>query len=204
MAKKDPRVDAYIAAAAAFAKPVLKHLRRLVHTGCPEVEETIKWQFPTFMHQGMLCSLAAFKQHCTFGFWKHALIIEQNPATRQRAQEAMGQLGRLTSLSDLPSDKVLLSYLKTAVCLNEAGIKVPRAHKPRAKRGLVVPDFFTTALRKNKRASVTFENFSSSHRREYIEWLTEAKRDETRAKRLAKTMTWLAEGKSRNWKHASC
>jgi uncharacterized protein YdeI (YjbR/CyaY-like superfamily) len=204
MAKKDSRVDAYIAAAADFAKPILKHLRQLVHKGCPEVEETIKWQFPTFMHQGMLCGLAAFKQHCTFGFWKHALIIEQDPANKKKMDEAMGQLGRITSLSDLPPDKVLLGYLKTAARLNEAGIKVPRPPKPRAKKPLVVPDYLAAALRKNKRALETFTRFSPSHKREYIEWLTEAKRDETREKRLETTMAWLKEGKPRNWKYVNC
>lgn len=203
MAQKDPRVDAYIVAAADFAKPILKHLRQLIHSACPDVEETIKWSCPAFMHQGTLCGMAAFKQHCTFGFWKHDLIIKQDSANKKKADEAMGQLGRLASLADLPSDKILSGYIKEAVRLNVEGIKSPRARKP-AKRPVVVPDYFAAALRKNKKALQTFENFSPSHKREYIEWLTEAKRDETRTKRLETALAWIAEGKARNWKYMNC
>ena len=204
MPKKDRRVDACIAKSADFAKPILNHLRHLVHAACPEVEETIKWQFPTFMHKGMLCSMAAFKQHCTFGFWKHALIVGQDPASEKKAEEAMGHLGRLTSLSDLPSDKILVAHIKEAVRLNEQGIKVPRAPRPRQKKKLAIPSELTAALRKNKKALETFENFSPSHQREYVEWIIEAKRAETRAKRLEITIGWLAEGKPRNWKYMNC
>ncbi len=204
MPKKDHRVEAYIATSADFAKPILQHLRQLVHTGCPEVEETIKWQFPTFMHKGMLCIMAAFKQHCTFGFWKRALIMDQSPANEKKAEEAMGQLGRITCLSDLPSDKILMGYVKHAVRLNEQGVKVPRAPRPRGKVVLTIPSALTAAVKKNKKALETFENFSPSHQREYIEWLTEAKREETLAKRLATTIVWLAKGKPRNWKSANC
>ena len=203
MPKQDRRVDAYIAKSADFARPILKHLRQLVHAGCPDVEETIKWKFPTFMHQGMLCSMAAFKQHCTFGFWKHALI-DQDLAHKARTEEAMGQLGRITSMSDLPPDKVLLGYLKRAVQLNEAGVKVPRATKPHRKKALTVPPILASALKRNKLAQQTFENFSPSHQREYIEWITEAKREETRVKRLETTIAWLADGKPRNWKYMNC
>lgn len=204
MPTKDPRVDAYIAGAAEFARPVLRHLRRLVHASCPAVEETIKWQFPTFMHQGMLCGMAAFKQHCTFGFWKHALIIDQDPANKAKAEEAMGQLGRITSLADLPADRVLMGYVRQAVQLNEQGVKLPRATKPRAKKPLIVPPDLTAALRRNPRARRTFEDFSPSHKREYIEWITEAKREETRTKRLETTIAWLEQGKPRNWKYMNC
>ncbi len=204
MARKDLRVDAYIASSAGFAKPILKHLRKLMHSACPEVEETIKWQFPTFMFKGMLCSMAAFKAHCTFGFWKHALIIDHDSTTDNKLNEAMGQLGRITAISDLPSDDVLSNYVKQAVRLNEQGIRVPRTPKPLKKKNLIVPDYFRTALKKNPRALKTFENFTTSHRREYVEWLGEAKREETRAKRLATTLSWLAEGKPRNWKYMNC
>lgn len=204
MPTKDRRVDAYIAKAAPFAKPILEHLRQLVHAGCPEVEEAIKWRFPTFMHKGMLCGMAAFKQHCTFGFWKHKLIVDQNPANKAKAEEAMGQMGRLTSLADLPSDKILLSYIKQAIRLNEQGVKAPRAPKPRVKKELVIPPILTAALKRNKQAQQTFENFSPSHKREYIEWIAEAKRDETRTKRLETTIAWLEQGKPRNWKYMNC
>ncbi|HEX5219633.1 MAG TPA: YdeI/OmpD-associated family protein [Verrucomicrobiae bacterium] len=204
MSNADQRVDAYIADSADYAKPILEHLRKLVHQACPQVEETIKWRFPCFMHQGMLCSMAAFKQHCTFGFWKHSLIIKQNAAAKAKAEEAMGHLGRITSLSDLPSDKVLIGYVKQAVQLNEQGVKLPRPEKPKAVRKLVVPPTLVEALKRNKKAQQTFENFSPSHKREYIEWITEAKREETRDKRLTTTISWLAQGKPRNWKYMNC
>jgi uncharacterized protein YdeI (YjbR/CyaY-like superfamily) len=203
MPKKDARVDDYIASAAEFAKPILRHLRKLVHTACPEAEETIKWRFPTFMYKGMLCGMAAFKEHCTFGAWKDALITKKL-AGEQKSNEAMGQLGRITSLSDLPPDKVLLDYIKEAIRLNEEGIKVPRPKRSSAKKELVIPDYFSAALKKNRKALETFDNFSYSHKKEYVEWVTEAKRDETRAQRLETTVAWLAQGKSRNWKYANC
>ena len=153
MPTKDLRVDAYIAGAAEFAKPILRHLRQLVHSACPEVEETLKWRCPTFMHKGMLCGMAAFKQHCTFGFWKHSLIIQQNPASKAKAEEAMGQCGRITSLSDLPPDQVLMGYIKRAVELNEQGIKISRSPKALKKQPLAVPPDLGAALKKNKKAS---------------------------------------------------
>ena len=201
MPKKDPRVDAYIAKSADFAKPILKQIRKIVHAGCPEAEETIKWQFPTFMYKGMLCGMAAFKEHCTFGFWKHALIFDSK---RKEEESGMGQFGRITSLADFPADKVLLGYIKAAMRLNDEGIKVPKPAKPKKKIELVVPDYLSAALKKNKKACETFENFSYSHKKEYVEWLTEAKREETREKRLETTVAWLAEGKARNWKYMNC
>ena len=204
MPRRDPRLGAYIANAADFAKPILKHLRQLVHTGCPEVEETLKWSHPAFMHQGILCFMAAFNKHCTFGFWKHSLVVGQDSASKAKADEAMGSLGRITSLTDLPSDKILVNHIKTAVRLNEQGVKEPRAPKPLKKKLLVTPPFFVAALKKNRKALETFERFSPSHKREYIEWLAEAKREETKLKRLETAMTWLAEGKHRNWKYLNC
>jgi len=204
MPKLDRRVDAYIASSAEFAKPILEHLRQLVHAGCPGVEETVKWQHPSFGYQGMLCGMAAFKAHCTFGFWKHALILDQNPAQKAKAEAAMGQLGRIVSLSDLPSDKVLIGYVKQAVRLNEQGVNAPRTPRPLKKKPLITPPDLATALKKNKKALETFADFSPSHKREYIEWITEAKREETRTKRLETAIAWLAEGKPRNWKYANC
>ena len=200
MPTKDPRIDAYIANSADFAKPILKHLRKLVHTACPNVEETLKWSMPAFTHKGILCGMAAFKQHCTFGCWKHELIFPKGTAQ----EGAMGQLGRITSLADLPSDSELLGYLKKAVELNEAGIKKPALPRSKVKQALVLPDYFTAALKKNKKALATFEAFSHSHKKEYLEWITEAKQEETRARRMQTTLEWLAEGKSRNWKYANC
>src|SRR5215469_2540566 len=203
MPTKDPRVDAYIAKSADFAKPILKHLRKLVHTACPDVEETLKWSMPTFVHKGIVCGMAAFKEHCAFGTWKHSLITTKL-TTNDKSHEAMGQLGRLTSLADLPPDKLLLKYVKEAVRLNEEGVKVPRPKRSTAKKGLVVPDYFSAALKKNRKAWDTFVSFSYSHRKEYVEWVTEAKRDETRAQRIETSITWLADGKARNWKYMNC
>ena len=199
MAKRDPRVDAYIANSPDFARPILTHIRDLVHRHCPQVEETLKWRMPTFMHHGMLCGMAAFKQHCSFGFWKHELVVGKELAG---SPEGMGQFGRVTRLADLPSDKALAGYIRKAMQLNEAGIKAPRA-TPK-KKALVMPDDLRAALKKNKKASATFDAFSPTNKREYVEWIVEAKREETRAKRLAQAIEWMAAGKPRNWKYLNC
>jgi uncharacterized protein YdeI (YjbR/CyaY-like superfamily) len=204
MAKKDPRVDVCIAKAASFAQPILKHIRKLVHAGCPEVEETIKWQFPSFMYKGMLCGMAAFKNHCTFGFWKHELIFGKDGPAANGEERGMGQFGRITSLSDLPKDEVLLGYIKEAVRLNDEGIKAPSRAKPKKKAPLVVPDYFMKELKKNKKALAVFEDFSYTHKKEYTEWITEAKAEETRKRRLETAIQWMMEGKARNWKYMNC
>ena len=200
MPKEDPRVDAYIAKAADFAQPILKHLRKVVHTACPDVQETLKWSMPHFDYKGMLCGMAAFKQHCTFGFWKGELIF----GNRKEEEEAMGQFGRLTNLSDLPSDRVLVGYVKKAVELNDAGIKKEKPPRPKVRKELAVPDYFIAALKKNKKALTTFEGFTYSHKKEYLEWITEAKREETRAQRIKTAIEWMSQGKSRHWKYANC
>ena len=201
MPTKDPRIDKYIKEAADFAKPILIHIRKLVHAGCPEVEETLKWGMPSFLHKGILCGMAAFKQHCTFGFWKGSLIIGKDGRSQE---EAMGQFGRLTSLADLPSDKVILGYIKEAVRLNDEDVKVPRQAPSKVKKELVIPDYFLAVLKKNKKAFATFEKLSYSHKREYVEWITEAKAEETRQRRLQTALEWLAEGKARHWKYEKC
>jgi uncharacterized protein YdeI (YjbR/CyaY-like superfamily) len=191
----DPRVDAYIGEAAPFAKPILTHLRRLVHTACPEVRETIKWGMPTFEYHGILCHLAAFKAHCAFGFWNRELKIEN------ASDEAMGQFGRIAALVDLPHDKVLLELVKEAARLNEAGKKAGRPAERPVPPELPLPPLLAAALKKNAAARAAFEGFSPSHRREYIEWISDAKRDETRARRVATAIEWLEAGKPRNWKY---
>jgi uncharacterized protein YdeI (YjbR/CyaY-like superfamily) len=193
--KKDPRIDAYISKSADFAKPILTHLRKTLHAACPEVEETMKWSSPSFMYKGILCGMAAFKAHCVFGFW-HDDQLFKNGGDRN----AMERFGRITSLADLPSDKQLTAYIKKAVKLKDEGaVRQRRPAEPR--KPLKVPPYLTAALRRNARARAAFEAFSPSHRREYIEWLTEAKTDATREKRLAQAIEWIAEGKSRNWKY---
>ncbi|HEV8480181.1 MAG TPA: YdeI/OmpD-associated family protein [Candidatus Eisenbacteria bacterium] len=198
MGTRDRRVDAYIAKAAPFSRPILTHLRDVVHETCPDVEETIKWSTPTFMYRGMMAGMAAFKEHATFGFWKGSLIVDDKNA---KAQSGMGQFGRITKLSDLPSKRVLTGYIKKAMELNEAGAKVVREPK-RDKKPVTMPKQLSAALAKDKKAKVAFEAMSPSHRKEYMEWIGEAKRDETRATRLQKTMAQLKEQKPLHWKYA--
>jgi uncharacterized protein YdeI (YjbR/CyaY-like superfamily) len=202
MGTRDARVDDYIAKSAEFARPILTYLRDLVHAACPDVEETMKWSFPHFMYKGMMCSMASFKEHCAFNFWKSALIVKTGGTA---VEAAMGQFGRITQVSDLPSKKVLSGYVKEAMKLNEAGVKAPSRMKPKTpKAELVVPDDLASALQANQKARATFENFSPSHKREYVEWLTEAKTQATRARRLETAIEWMAEGKPRNWKYMNC
>jgi|SRR3990172_2362723 len=200
MGKKDKRVDAYIAKSADFAQPVLTHMRRLVHEGCPDVEETVKWGFPHFEYKGILCSMASFKQHCAFGFWKASLMSDRRDLLSRMGKTAMGNFGQLKSLSDLPPDKILLEYIKEAARLNREEIKLPARSMPAEKKPLKVPGYFKSALGKNKKASKTFDTFSYSNKKDYVEWVTEAKTDETRNKRLATAIQWMSEGKIRNWK----
>jgi uncharacterized protein YdeI (YjbR/CyaY-like superfamily) len=193
MGKKDPRIDAYIEKAADFAQPILRHLRKVVHAGCPDVEETLKWSMPHFDYKGPLASMAAFKAHCAFGFWKGSLIV---PGSK----EAMGQFGCITKISDLPKADVLAGYVRKAVELNERKVKVPRPLK-HEKKDIPMPADLTAALKKNAKARRTFDDFRPSHKREYLEWITEAKTEETRRKRLDTAVEWMAEGKPRHWKY---
>lgn len=197
MPTTDPRVDAYIDKSADFAKPILRHIRKIVHTACPEVKETMKWSLPYFDYKGVLCSMASFKQHCAFGFWKQSLMEESNFPQKN----AMGSLGRIASIDDLPDDKMLTAMVKEAVKLNDDGLKVKRPAKAAEKKELVVPADLTVALAKNTKAKEIFDSFSYSRKKEYVEWIDEAKTAATRETRLATTVEWLAEGKGRNWKY---
>lgn len=203
MGTRDPRIDAYIAKSAEFARPILRHFRALVHQAAPDVTETMKWSMPHFDHGGILCHMAAFKAHAAIGFWKGELIVGPK---YDKGGEAMGSLGRLTSVKDLPPDRVLLGYVKKGVALNAKGVKAPhmarraeRAKKPEAK----APADLAAALKKNARARKHWDAFPPSHRREYIEWITGAKQEATRARRLATCLRQVAEGKSQNWKYAA-
>jgi uncharacterized protein YdeI (YjbR/CyaY-like superfamily) len=200
MPNKDPRVDAYIEKSADFAKPILTHLRKLVHKASPKLSETVKWGMPAFEYKGLVCGLAAFKEHCTFGFWKESLLDFSGFSSEKTA---MGSFGRITSKKDLPPDDTIVELVQQAVELNEKGIKVAKKPVP-SKKELVVPDYLTAALQKNRAAQTTFENFPYSCKKEYIQWITEAKTEPTREKRLATTVEWLAEGKRRNWKYENC
>ena len=197
---KNPAVDAYIAKSADFARPILKRLRVLMHKACPKVEETIKWGVPHFEYQGVIAGMAAFKQHAAFGFWKRRLI--KDPAGFfSKGESGMG--GRkIRSMDELPSDTVLLGYIREAVALNEQGVRVPRS--TRKKPPVKAPPYLAAALRKNAKARKTFESFSPSQQREYVEWLTDAKQEATRERRLATAIEWMAEGKTQNWKYQNC
>lgn len=194
MGKKDSRVDAYIANAQPFARPILKELRRRVHAACPDVSEDLKWRHPAFMYKGILAGMAAHKEHVTFGFWDQMLSADE------KAKEAAGQYGRLTSVADLPSEKTFAAGAREAVARRDAGVK-PVRQKTAPKAPIEVPDYFAAALKKHARARAAFDAFSPSHRREYLEWITDAKQEATRQKRIATALEWLAEGKARHWKY---
>ena len=184
MGRTDRRIDAYIARSADFAKPIMVHLRALIHEGCPEVEETMKWSAPTFMHHGILCGFATFKAHCVFRFWRGE------------------RFGPIASLKDLPGKRVLLAQVKEGMRLNEGGIIPARATKA-PKKPAVTPADLAAGLGKNAKARAAWAEFSPSGKREYIEWITGAKRAETRAERLKTTLLWVSQGKQRNWKYMS-
>lgn len=195
---RDPRIDAYIDKSADFAKPVLTHFRELVHATIDGAGEAVKWGMPHFTHNGKnVAGMAAFKAHCAVNFWKGSLIF---PANEPKQAEAMGQLGRIRSLKDFPSRTALKAAVRRAVALNESGEKRP-VRAPGTRKPLATPLDLVRALGRNSRARKIWDGFPPSHRRDYIEWITEAKRDETRARRLATTVEWLEEGKSRNWKY---
>ena len=201
MSIKDPRIDLYIYNAADFARPILLHLRELIHVTCPDVEETIKWSFASFDYKGPMCSMAAFKQHCAFGFWKASLMKDKSLIANAESESAMGHYGKITTLRDLPPDKKIIAHIKEAMMLNEKGIKLPPKKVTTRKKEIVAPDYFLKQLKKNKKALITFNSFSPSHKREYLEWIIEAKTDDTKNRRMDKAIEWMSEGKSRNWKY---
>jgi hypothetical protein len=199
MATKDPRVDSYIAEAAEFARPILKHLRKIIHQGCPSAVETIKWSCPFFEYHGLLCGFAAFKAHCSLFFWRDIDVSAWLEKTNT-AGAGMGQFGKLTTLADLPKDAVLLACVRAAVAQRDSPSSKPKRARQPGKE-LPVPADLKKALASNAPAAATFRNFAPSHRRAYLEWISDAKQPATRAKRLATTLTWLAEGKPQNWKY---
>lgn len=221
ISQTDPRIDAYIAQAAPFAQPILKHLRAVIHAACPQVEETIKWGMPSFVYGGkILCGMGAFKQHATFGFWQGASVVGASP---ERSREAMGQFGRLTQVGDLPGRRELSKLLKQAMALIDAGGKktasktvaskttagkspannIPAGGTRTPKPPVVIPDDLAAAFRKNAKARATYAAFSPSQQREYVEWIESAKREQTRSGRVAQAVEWMAQGKIRNWKYVA-
>jgi uncharacterized protein YdeI (YjbR/CyaY-like superfamily) len=196
---RDPRVDAYIEAQADFARPILTHLRELVHAACPDCDEAIKWGMPAFLYRGkQLAGMAAFKAHATFGFWRGSELVDAKPGQAN----AMGQFGRLASIADLPPPDELERLIKQAMTLVEASGKPIR--KKTAKELIEPPSDLLEALSGSPAASGTFEAFPPGCRREYVEWVVEAKRPATRARRIAQAIEWMAEGKKRNWKYEQC
>ena len=206
---KDPRVDAYISEAEAFAQPFLKTIRKWVHTACPEVEETLKWGFPHFLFHGILCSMAGFKEHCRFLFWKGSILSDPEGILDPDRNEGVGHLGRLTEISQLPAEEIFLQYIHEAMRLNQAGVKVTtveaeseaNVRKIKPKAALIVPDDFSEALKKNKKAWTVFAGFSPTNKKDYVEWIEEAKTEKTRTSRLETSLIWISEGKPRNWKY---
>ncbi|HYT73797.1 MAG TPA: YdeI/OmpD-associated family protein [Vicinamibacterales bacterium] len=195
MATRDPRIDAYIAKAQPFARPILARFRKAMHAGCPGVTETLKWSVPAFEHHGMLGGMAAFKAHCIFGFWKAPLM-----KTVAARKDRIGRYGRLASIDAMPGEKALIAMVKEAAALNEAGVtlkRAPKLPKPAPK----TPSYMLAAIRKNRKALAAYQAFSPSHKREYVEWIMDAKTDETRARRLQTAVQWMADGRSRNWKY---
>lgn len=195
----DPRIDAYIdTKIAEFAKPILRHLRGVMHEACPEGEETLKWSHPSFVYKGkILAGFAAFKAHATFGFWSGSQVVESSPEAT-----AMGQFGRLTSLADLPDRETLIALTRKAMKLIDDGVKPVR--NKTVKAAFTVPQDLQAAIDAAPAARATWEAFPPSCRREYVEWVTEAKRDETRTKRLNQTIALLNGGKRRHWKYENC
>jgi uncharacterized protein YdeI (YjbR/CyaY-like superfamily) len=199
--KRTAAFDAYIARQQPFAKPVLKYLRDLVHEVCPETVEVIKWGHPHFDYKGPFAGLAAFKAHATFGFWKAGLLAKDGAPLGKSDEKAMGSFGRLRSVEDLPGRRTMVSLLKRAMKLNDDGVKHPARSGLRKPIVVRPPAFFMSAVRRNAKALATYESLAPSHRREYVEWVTGAKTDATRDRRLATTVTWLSQGKRHNWKY---
>ncbi|CAN5397665.1 hypothetical protein BH10PSE12_BH10PSE12_13930 [soil metagenome] len=195
----DPRVDAYIAAKADFARPILTHLRDRVHAGCPDIVEAMKWGMPFFVHKGQnVCHMAAFKAHAAFGFWRGG------GAGTDRGQEnssAMGQFGRIVGLDDLPSDDALAAQIADAVALIDAGGKPSRVKREAPRAALPVAPELLAAIMAQPAAAAVWAGFSPGKIRDYAEWIGEAKQVTTRDKRIAQAVEWIAQGKDRNWKY---
>jgi uncharacterized protein YdeI (YjbR/CyaY-like superfamily) len=199
MGARDPRIDAYIEKAAPFARPILTRLRDVVHQACPEVTETLKWRMPSFEYEGILCGMAAFKQHCTFGFWKNDLVVGGDPESARELEAC----GSLRDVADLPAKTRLTRYVKKAMKLNADGVKAARPKTAPKALPKMHPEL-AAALARSARAKSTYAAFPPSAKREYLEWIASAKGDATRSRRIEQAVAWLAEGKRRNWKYERC
>ncbi len=201
MGQFDPRVDAFIEKSADFAKPILTHIREVVHRASPSINETIKWGMPFFDYKGPVCMMASFKQHCAFGFWKASRLSDPQGLLRGSDEEAAaGSFGRISKMEDLPSDEALIGFIHQMLVINESGVK--EARKPAApKAELDMPADFDKMLKENLTIMGQYEKFSPSSKREYLEWFAEAKSEATREKRLQQAIEQIAEGKTRHWKY---
>ncbi|HEY2583721.1 MAG TPA: YdeI/OmpD-associated family protein [Mucilaginibacter sp.] len=200
MEQYDSRVDAYIAKSAEFAKPILEYIRDVVHEASPLITETIKWGFPFFDYKGPVCNMSAFKQHIGFGFWKASLLNDPHQMLRFGDEKA-GSFGDIKSVADLPPKEIIIDFVQQAITFNEMGVKVPAKKVPVEKTELVIPDYFIKYLAKDPKAKEIFDKFSYSHKKEYAEWIVDAKSETTREKRMETALEWISEGKSRNWKY---
>lgn len=202
MSQYAPAIDQYILKAKPFAQEILDHLRITVHQACPQVEEKMKWSMPFFDYKGkMLCHMGAFQHHCSFGFWKASIMKDPKKIFAQDGAKGMGQLGKITSLKDLPSASILKAYIKEAMRLNDEEIALPKTAKPKMQEAPAIPDYFLKLLKKEKPIHQNFLAMSAACQREYIQWITEAKTEATRIKRMDTALDWIAEGKKRNWKY---
>ncbi len=203
MSTKDPRIDTYIVKSADFAIPILDYLREIVHGACPDVHETMKWSMPFFEYKNYnLCNMASFKQHCAFGFWLGSLLTDPDHVLASGTEKnSMGQLGRITKIEDLPSEEKLVGFIHEAMRLIDKGIKPIKESVSKEPKELIVPEYFTQAINTNPLALETFGRFSYSQKKEYVEWITEAKSETTRNKRMEQAIEWMEEGKQRNWKY---
>ena len=199
MRNTDQRVDEYIEGASPFARPIIKHLRGLIHDVCPDVHESIKWGFPAFDHHGYLCGIAAYKAHCSFTFWKGKLLKDEEGILEIVGKTGMGHLGKITSVYDLPEDRILEAYIREAAGLNEKGVQVPR--QTVSVEEIDTPGFIIAALKQNPGALEVYQSFSNYNKKEYVEWITGAKTEATRARRLEQAVEWIGQGKTRNWKY---
>lgn len=202
MGKKDTRVDLYIAKLPEFSRAICTRFRGIVHEASPEIEEDIKWGHPSFTHKGIVCGMAAFKAHVVIHFWKSALLTGSH-VRRATDDKTLERLERVTSVDELPPKAAIAAYVKAAVKLNDGAVRAPKEEAPprKTKAPLRTPPSLSKALARNARAKATYDGFSPSHKREYVEWIADAKSEETRDRRIEQALGWMAEGKPRNWKY---
>lgn len=197
----NPEVDDYLAKAPAFARPIADHLRSLLHATCPELVEDIKWSLPHFSYRGeMMCVFAAASKHCSFTFLKQEIMKDPRLRANPAMPAAKRFLGKITSIADLPADAELIAFIKEAMALNEQGMKPPRRESKTPKE-IAMPEEFARALAANPAAREIFEAKSPSFRKEYLVWISDAKTEVTRQKRIDESLDWIAEGKGRFWKY---